>query len=91
MRKKAIELTTTWNKDLEIGATLEGVYLKKETVDGNYGQTIKYIIESIEVIKPTPVASLRGRVVNEIIPSKAYLKSFPNDHFVSPLNLFSAV
>ena len=46
MRKKAIELTTTWNKDLEIGATLEGVYLKKETVDGNYGQTIKYIIET---------------------------------------------
>ena len=46
MRKKAIELTTTWNKDLEIGATLEGVYLKKETVDGNYGQSIKYIIET---------------------------------------------
>lgn len=45
MRKKAIELTTTWNKDLEIGAKLEGVYIKKETFDGNYGTTEKYIID----------------------------------------------
>ena len=45
MRKKAIELTTTWNKDLAIGATLEGVYIKKETFDGKYGTTEKYIID----------------------------------------------
>lgn len=49
MRKKAIETTTTWNKDLEIGATLEGVYLKKETFDGKYGTTEKYIIEKDDV------------------------------------------
>jgi hypothetical protein len=46
MRKKAIELTTTWNKDLEIGAAIEGVYLKKEVFDGKYGTTEKYVIES---------------------------------------------
>ena len=48
MRKKAIEITTTWNKDLEKGATLEGVYIKKETFEGNYGLTEKYIIETPE-------------------------------------------
>lgn len=46
MRKKAIEITTTWNKDLEKGATLEGVFIKKETFEGNYGMTEKYIIET---------------------------------------------
>lgn len=45
MRKKAIEQTTTWNKNLEVGATLEGVYLKKESFAGKYGNTEKYIIE----------------------------------------------
>lgn len=48
MRKKAIELTKTWNKDLEIGATLEGVFIKKEIFDGKYGTTEKYIIETID-------------------------------------------
>lgn len=46
MRKKAIELTNTWNKNLEKGAKLEGVYLKKEVVEGNYGTTDKYVIET---------------------------------------------
>lgn len=46
MRKKAIEITNTWNKDLAIGATLEGLYLKKEIFDGKYGETEKYIIET---------------------------------------------
>lgn len=46
MRKKAIEITTTWNKNLEAGATLEGKYIKKEIVDGQYGTTEKYIIET---------------------------------------------
>ena len=45
MRKKAIEQTKTWNKDLTAGATLEGVYLKQEVYEGNYGDTVKYIIE----------------------------------------------
>lgn len=46
MRKKAIEMTTTWNKDLTAGATLEGLYLKREVFDGKYGETEKYIIET---------------------------------------------
>ena len=48
MRKKAIEITKTWNKDLEPGATIEGIYIKKETYDGNYGRTEKYVIETKE-------------------------------------------
>lgn len=46
MRKKAIEMTKTWNKDLEPGANLEGKYIKKESYDGNYGRTEKYVIET---------------------------------------------
>ena len=46
MRKKAIEVTKTWNKDLEKGATLEGKYIKLENYDGNFGRTEKYIIET---------------------------------------------
>ena len=37
--------TTTWNKDLAEGATLEGKYISSETFIGNYGETNKYIIE----------------------------------------------
>lgn len=48
MRKKAIEMTTTWNKDLEIGATLEGVYLKKEIFEGKFGESEKYVIEKAD-------------------------------------------
>lgn len=44
-RKKAVEQTTTWNKNLVINDTLEGVYIKKENFDGKFGQTEKYIIE----------------------------------------------
>lgn len=46
MRKKAIEVTTTWNKDLTAGATLEGRYIKKEIFDGQFGSTEKYIIQT---------------------------------------------
>ena len=48
MRKKAVEITNTWNKDLTPGATLEGIYTKKEIFDGKYGQTEKYIIETTD-------------------------------------------
>lgn len=48
MRKKAIEMTTTWNKDLTAGDKLEGVYLKKETFDGKFGTTEKYVIETAD-------------------------------------------
>lgn len=46
MRKKAIEITKTWNKDLTAGDAIEGVYIKKEVYEGNYGQTAKYVIET---------------------------------------------
>lgn len=46
MRRKAVELTTTWNKDLTAGATLEGKFVKTEHYSGNYGETDKYIIET---------------------------------------------
>lgn len=45
--KKFIE-TTTWNKDLTEGATLEGKYVSSETFIGNYGETVKYIIEGTD-------------------------------------------
>lgn len=46
MRKKAIEQTKTWNKDLTAGDTLEGTFIKTEVYEGNYGDTEKYIIET---------------------------------------------
>ena len=46
MRKSAVTLTKTWNKNLEAGATIEGVYIKKEIFEGKYGESTKYIIKS---------------------------------------------
>ena len=46
MRKSAVTMTTTWNKDLEKGATLEGVYIKKEIFESKYGESTKYIIKA---------------------------------------------
>lgn len=46
MRKKAIEITKTWNKDLTIGDKIEGKYIKKEIFNGKYGDTEKYVIET---------------------------------------------
>ena len=46
MRKKAIEITQTWNKENVEGASLEGIYLKKEVFEGDFGLTAKYIIET---------------------------------------------
>lgn len=48
MRKKAIEMTKTWNKDLEKGAKIEGRYIKKEIVNTNFGESEKYVIETPE-------------------------------------------
>ena len=44
MRKKAVELTKTWNKNLTGGETLEGVFEKIEIFKGKYGETEKYVI-----------------------------------------------
>ena len=52
MLKKANEPTTNfernrvWNKELTVGAVLEGVYLKFEEFEGDFGQSIKYTIEA---------------------------------------------
>ena len=54
MRKSAsatFEKTTTWNTNLMTGATLEGIYETKEEFEGNYGQTIKYVINAPDGIK----------------------------------------
>ena len=48
MRKKAVELTKTWNKDLQKGDSLEGIYVKSENYDGKYGTTEKYVIKTPE-------------------------------------------
>lgn len=47
MRKpasKAYIETTTWNKDLNKGDKLEGVYKSKEVFEGKFGETAKYVI-----------------------------------------------
>lgn len=55
MRKSAnqtFEKTTTWNtKDLAGGSTLEGVYTIKEEFVGDYGDTIKYVVETADGTK----------------------------------------
>ena len=73
MRKKAIEMTNTWNKDLAIGATLEGVYIKKEIFDGKYGSTEKYVIEKDdgEKLGVFSSASLANQFKN--IPEGSYV------------------
>lgn len=54
MRKSAstqYEKTTTWNTNLNIGDKLEGIYEAKEEFEGNYGQTIKYVITAPDGVK----------------------------------------
>ena len=54
MRKsatKTFEKTITWNTNLTPGATLEGRYIQKDEFDGNYGKTVKYIIEAPDKTK----------------------------------------
>ena len=49
MRKSATKTyikTTTWNKGLSEGATLEGRYVSSDTFEGNFGVSTKYIIEA---------------------------------------------
>ena len=73
MRKKAIELTNTWNKDLAAGATLEGRYIKKETFQGQFGTTEKYVIETAngEKMGVFSSASLSRQFAN--IPEGCYV------------------
>lgn len=49
MRKSATvtyEKTTTWNTNLTAGDKLEGLYVNKEEFDGNFGKTIKYVVQA---------------------------------------------
>ena len=49
MRKPASQpliKTVTWNKDLSKGDKLEGLYVRKETFEGKYGETTKYVIKN---------------------------------------------
>ena len=73
MRKKAIELTNTWNKDLAADATLEGRYIKKETFQGQFGTTEKYVIETAdgEKMGVFSSASLARQFAN--IPEGSYV------------------
>lgn len=46
MRKSAKPIMTeTWNKDLNEGDSLQGVYIAKQTFQGNYGESVKYVID----------------------------------------------
>lgn len=76
MRKKAIEMTTTWNKDLTAGATLEGIYVKKETFESKYNKdkpAEKYIIKTKdgEMMGVFSSASLLAQFKN--VPEGAYV------------------
>jgi len=73
MRKKAIEITKTWNKDLTPGATVEGKYIKKETFEGQYGLTEKYVIETPtgELLGVFSSASLSNQFKN--VPEGSYV------------------
>lgn len=54
MRKSAsqsFEKTTTWNTNLSVGDKLEGVYESKEEFEGNFGQTVKYVVVAEEGTK----------------------------------------
>lgn len=73
MRKKAIELTKTWNKNLNAGDSIEGVFEKAEIFKGKYGETEKYIIikpdgEKLGVFSS---ASLANQFIN--IPEGSYV------------------
>ena len=73
MRRKAIELTKTWNKDLEVGATLEGTFIRTDVVTGDYGQSDKYIIETPDgqLMGVFATASLARQFAN--IPVNSYV------------------
>lgn len=46
MRKSASEMNKVWNtKDLEVGATLEGLFVNKAKVTTKFGENEKYTIE----------------------------------------------
>lgn len=73
MRKKAIEITETWNKDLTAGAALEGRYIKKEIINTQFGESEKYVIETDDGKKMGvfSTASLARQFIN--VPEGSYV------------------
>ena len=72
MRKLAVEMAKTWNKNLESGSSLQGVYLKKEIYSSHYGETEKYIIvKDGEKFAVFASASLERQFAN--VPEGAYV------------------
>ena len=73
MRKKAIEQANIWNKDLQAGDTIEGRYIKKETVKTQFGDSEKYIVETKEGEKKAifSTASLERQFAN--VPVNSYV------------------
>lgn len=73
MRKKAIELTDTWNKDLNPGDKIEGVYVKKEIIKTQFGESEKYVIETTDGQKMGVFssASLERQFAN--VPEGSYI------------------
>lgn len=72
-RKHAIESTLTWNKNLEVGAKLEGKFVKEEISQGQFGASHKYIIETTtgEVYGVYGTATLDRQFAN--IPEGCYV------------------
>lgn len=76
MRKsasKTFEKTTTWNTNLAIGDKLEGVYTTKEEFEGNYGSTVKYVIESADGTKYGVYGSASLNRQFSYIPTGSYV------------------
>lgn len=73
MRKAAIEMCKTWNKNLEVGATLEGAYLKREVYKGNYGEVAKYVIEDKDGEKWAVFSSASLGSQFENVPEGSYV------------------
>lgn len=73
VRKHASENTKIWNKDLNVGDSIEGIYRSKEIVKGQFGETEKYNIEidGGELIGIYATASLERQFAN--VPEGSYV------------------
>ena len=72
MRKKAIEQTQTWNKDLQPGAKIEGVFIKTENITTQFGSSAKYVIKTSEgMMGVFSSASLARQFAN--VPEGSYV------------------
>lgn len=76
MRKsasKTFEKTTPWNTNLSVGDKLEGRYTTKEEFEGNFGHTVKYIVEAKDGTKYGVYgsASLNRQFAN--VPTGSYV------------------